>query len=137
MTLLVDTSVLKRLGRREVRQVVEPLGVDGQLARATICDLEIGYSARNATEWDLLVGALNAFSLVETTTVHACSITTPSSISSPASPARAAAGSFRPAASTDVADRLPRGTTVIEQRAHPPGAPRCRLPGGTSTGSRG
>jgi hypothetical protein len=34
------------------------------------CDLEIGYSARNAREWDQLVGALNAFESVETTAEH-------------------------------------------------------------------
>lgn len=70
LTFLVDTSVLKRLGRREIRQAVEPLSLDGALGRTTICDLEVGYSARNAAEWDLLVGALDAFLLVETTAPH-------------------------------------------------------------------
>ncbi|MEX2552267.1 MAG: PIN domain nuclease [Actinomycetota bacterium] len=67
---LVDTSVLKRLGRVEVRKVVEPLAVSGQLGRARICDLEIGFSARNADEWDQLVGALDAFDAVEITALH-------------------------------------------------------------------
>jgi predicted nucleic acid-binding protein len=40
------------------------------LARPTICDLEVGYSARTVEEWDLLVGALAAFSTVDTTTPH-------------------------------------------------------------------
>lgn len=70
LTFLVDTSVLKRLGRPEVRQVVEPLAVSGQLARASVSDLEVGFSARNVDEWDRLVGALNAFGLVETSTAH-------------------------------------------------------------------
>jgi predicted nucleic acid-binding protein len=70
LTHLVDTSVLKRLGRREVRGVIEPLAVRGQLGRPRICDLEIGYSARNAEEWDQLVGALEAFDAVETTAAH-------------------------------------------------------------------
>lgn len=67
---LVDTSVLKRLGRVEVRKVVEPLAVSGQLGRARICDLEIGFSARNADEWDQFVGALDAFDAVEITALH-------------------------------------------------------------------
>jgi len=70
LTFLVDTSVLKRLGRPEVRRVVEPLAVSGQLARASVSDLEVGYSARNGEEWDRLVGALDAFDLVETSAAH-------------------------------------------------------------------
>lgn len=70
MSLLVDTSVLKRLGDAEIRAVIEPLAVSGDLARPTICDLEVGYSARTLEEWDLLVGALAAFSTVDTTTAH-------------------------------------------------------------------
>ena len=70
LTHLLDTSVLKRLGRPEVRGVVEPLAAGGQLGRAGICDLEVGYSARNAGEWDSLVDALDAFVLVETTAGH-------------------------------------------------------------------
>ena len=42
----------------------------GRAARAGISDLEIGYSARNAAEWDELVGALDAFVLVDTTASH-------------------------------------------------------------------
>lgn len=67
---LVDTSVLKRVNRGEVRSVLEVLVNDGGVARPQICDLEIGYSARNATEWDLLIGALDAFGPVETTAKH-------------------------------------------------------------------
>jgi predicted nucleic acid-binding protein len=67
---LLDTSVLTRLGAPSVRAVVEPLAAIGRAARAGISDLEIGYSARNAAEWDELVGALDAFELVETTTEH-------------------------------------------------------------------
>ncbi len=50
--------------------MIEPLAVSGQLARAAISDLEVGYSARNAQEWDRLVGALDAFALVETSAAH-------------------------------------------------------------------
>ncbi len=67
---ILDTSVLTRLGAPSVRAVVEPLAAVGRAARAGISDLEIGYSARNAAEWDELVGALDAFELVETTAEH-------------------------------------------------------------------
>jgi predicted nucleic acid-binding protein len=67
---LLDTSVLTRLGEPSVRAVVEPLAAIGRAARAGISDLEIGYSARNDREWDTLVGALDVFTLVETTADH-------------------------------------------------------------------
>ena len=67
---LVDTSVLTRLGRPSVREVIEPMAGAGQLARPGICDLEIGYAARTADEWDRLIGALDAFVAVETNAAH-------------------------------------------------------------------
>jgi predicted nucleic acid-binding protein len=70
LTHLIDTSVLTRLADAAVRGVVEPLGKDAKVARAGITDLEIGYSTRDAAEWDRLVGALDAFELVETTEAH-------------------------------------------------------------------
>lgn len=70
LTHLADTSVLKRLANPAVRAIVEPLAQAGHLARPSVCDLEIGYSARNADEWDRLVSALGAFDLVETTAQH-------------------------------------------------------------------
>jgi len=70
LTHLIDTSVLKRLGQPRVRAVVEPLSVGGHLARAGICDLEVGYSAGTAREWDHMLDALQAFDLVETTAAH-------------------------------------------------------------------
>lgn len=70
LSFVVDTSVLTRLARGQIREVVEPLAAEGRLARARICDLEIGFSARNAEEWDRLLGALDAFDEVETTTSH-------------------------------------------------------------------
>jgi predicted nucleic acid-binding protein len=70
LRFLIDTSVVKRLGRPAVRGVVEPLAAAGELGRPSICDLEVGYSARNADEWDRLVGALEAFRPVETTAAH-------------------------------------------------------------------
>jgi predicted nucleic acid-binding protein len=63
----VYTGALKRLGSRAVRAAIEPLATAGVLARPTICDLEVGYSARNAAEWDRLSGALDAFDVIETT----------------------------------------------------------------------
>lgn len=70
LTHLTDTSVLKRLAHPTVRSIVEPLAQAGHLARPAICDLEIGYSARNAEEWDRFISALGAFDLVETTAQH-------------------------------------------------------------------
>ncbi len=70
LSYLVDTSVLKRIGQSSVRQVVEPLAANGELARPTICDLEVGYSARSGAEWDELRAALDAFASVETTSAH-------------------------------------------------------------------
>lgn len=70
LTALIDTSVLKRLGRAEVREVIEPLAAAGRLGRPSICDLEVGFSARTSDEWDRLVSALDAFDAVDTTAVH-------------------------------------------------------------------
>jgi len=70
LKFLVDTSVIKQLAQPTVRHVVEPLATAGQLARARITDLEVGYSARNELEWDRLVAALGVFALVESTEAH-------------------------------------------------------------------
>jgi predicted nucleic acid-binding protein len=70
LTFLLDTSVIKRVGRLEVREVIEPLAAAGELGRPSICDLEVGYSARNSGEWDSLLAALDAFVAVETTAAH-------------------------------------------------------------------
>ena len=70
LSFLLDTSVLKRLGHRDVRTVVEPLAATGQVGRPSICDLEVAYSARNAEEWDRLVQALDPFDRIETTAAH-------------------------------------------------------------------
>jgi hypothetical protein len=48
-----------------VRAAIEEFAVVGALARPTICDLEIGYSARNEGEWDRLIGALDAFEAIQ------------------------------------------------------------------------
>ena len=70
LTFVLDTSVIKRLHHPEIREVVGPLALDGALGRASICDLEVGYSARNLDEWDRLIGALDAFTLIETSAKH-------------------------------------------------------------------
>jgi predicted nucleic acid-binding protein len=70
LTHLLDSSVLTRLRHRSVREAIEARAERGELGRAEICDLEIGYSARNAAEWDRLEEALRAFELVETTAEH-------------------------------------------------------------------
>ena len=67
---LVDTSVLTRLGASPVREKIESQANLGELARAGISDLEIGFSARSAAEWDRFVSALTIFDLVETTAEH-------------------------------------------------------------------
>jgi predicted nucleic acid-binding protein len=70
LTHLVDTSVLTRLRAEPVRAAVEPLASAGVVARTSTSDLEIGYSARNAREWDSLVGALEVLTLVEIEAQH-------------------------------------------------------------------
>lgn len=70
LTHLLDSSVLTRLRHRAVREAIEARAERGELGRAGISDLEIGYSARNAAEWDRLEEALRAFELVETTAEH-------------------------------------------------------------------
>jgi predicted nucleic acid-binding protein len=70
LTHILDASVLTRLKRPAIRQAIEPRAQRGELARAGISDLELGYSARNAAEWDQLAEALDVFELVETTAEH-------------------------------------------------------------------
>jgi predicted nucleic acid-binding protein len=70
LTHLIDSSVLTRLRDPAVREAVEARAERGELARAGISDLEIGYSARDADEWDRFVSALDAFELVETNAEH-------------------------------------------------------------------
>ena len=66
---LLDTSVLTRLSAPPVRRQIEEL--DGQgLARMTMTDLEIGYSARNGDEWDRLLVALGAFRRIDVEEHH-------------------------------------------------------------------
>ena len=67
---MVDTSVLSRLRHGVVRAVLEPRTAAGQVARAGISDLEVGFSARNLAEWNRLTAALGSFPLIETDASH-------------------------------------------------------------------
>ena len=70
LTHIVDTSVLTRLQEPAVRKTLEALAAAGQVARAGVSDLEIGYSARTAREWDSFEQALSVFHLIETDAGH-------------------------------------------------------------------
>lgn len=70
LTHLIDTSVISRLGEPTVRTIIEPLTEAGQVGRAGITDLEVGYGSRNAREWDQDMADLSVFELVETTAKH-------------------------------------------------------------------
>lgn len=70
LTQLLDTSVLTRLREPTVREAIEERAQRGELARAGISDLEIGFSARNASEWGRLADAVEVFELVESTAEH-------------------------------------------------------------------
>lgn len=69
MTYLLDTSVLTRLRHPVVRSRVEALDAAG-LARSPMTDLEIGFSASTAADWDRLMAAVAAFPLVEIEPSH-------------------------------------------------------------------
>jgi predicted nucleic acid-binding protein len=62
---IADTSVLTRLADKGTRAVVERLMASSSLARCTISDLEIGFSARNAEEWDGLLRAVRTLVAVD------------------------------------------------------------------------
>lgn len=66
---LVDTSVTTRLASPAVRHAIEELDAFG-LARSTMTDLEVGFSARSAVEWDALHSALHTFRSVEIEARH-------------------------------------------------------------------
>lgn len=70
LTHIVDTSVLTRLQHPTVRAALEPLTRAGLVGRAGISDLEVGFSARTAREWDSFHESLGAFGLIETDAGH-------------------------------------------------------------------
>jgi predicted nucleic acid-binding protein len=69
LSYLVDTSVVTRLRVGAVRARVEALDAVG-VARSSITDLEVGFSAQSATEWDRLIAALDVFDHVEIGPAH-------------------------------------------------------------------
>jgi predicted nucleic acid-binding protein len=70
LTHLLDTSIVSRLGRPEVRAIIDPLTHAGRIGRAGITDLEVGYGSRNTQEWDQDMADLSVFELIETTSDH-------------------------------------------------------------------
>ena len=70
LTHVIDTSVLTRLHHQAVRAAIEFRAAAGQVCRAGISDLEVGFSARNLAEWNRLAAALTAFPLIETEAAH-------------------------------------------------------------------
>jgi predicted nucleic acid-binding protein len=63
--------VITRLAVGAVRDGVEELAADHtRLARTSITDLEVGFSARSAAEFDALVRALEAFEQIEIEPQH-------------------------------------------------------------------
>ena len=58
LTHLVDTSVLTRLSAEQIADRLRPMMRSGQLARAQITDLELGFQARSAAEWDAIQASL-------------------------------------------------------------------------------
>lgn len=69
MTYVLDTSVVTRLRVPAVRAQVQALDGAG-LARTTMTDVEVGFSARNGEEWDGLMAALEAFELLDVEARH-------------------------------------------------------------------
>jgi predicted nucleic acid-binding protein len=69
MTYMLDTSVLTRLRVDAVRQRVTALDGEG-LACTSLTLLELGFSARNADEWDALAKAVGVFGTVAIAEEH-------------------------------------------------------------------
>jgi predicted nucleic acid-binding protein len=61
---LLETSVLTRLRQPDVYRAVVGLTENWTVSRCVISDLEIGFSVRNAGEWDLLNRAVRVYSPV-------------------------------------------------------------------------
>jgi predicted nucleic acid-binding protein len=57
LTHLADTSVLTRLSNPMVLDKIRPMAEAGALARASITDLELGFSGRNVDEWRAIIDA--------------------------------------------------------------------------------
>ena len=66
-THLVETSVLTRLSVAAVRSALQPFIDAVALARCTLTDLELGFSASSASDWDRLQSVLSTLTRVEVT----------------------------------------------------------------------
>jgi predicted nucleic acid-binding protein len=60
-TWLVDKSVLARLGRPEVRQILLPRVRAGNVAVSIVTELEVGFSARSTNDYETTRGTMLAF----------------------------------------------------------------------------
>jgi predicted nucleic acid-binding protein len=68
-THLAETSVLTRLSIAAVRGALQPFIDAVALARCTLTDLELGFSASSASDWDRLQAVLMTLTSVEVTPV--------------------------------------------------------------------
>src|SRR5262249_46066453 len=59
-----------RLSRPAIREAVDRHVVTSHPVRATITDLELGFSARSVGEWDLIASALASFGTVDVEPHH-------------------------------------------------------------------
>jgi predicted nucleic acid-binding protein len=66
-THLAETSVLTRLSVAAVRGALQPFIDAVALARCTLTDLELGFSASSASDWDRLQSVLTTLTPVEVT----------------------------------------------------------------------
>jgi predicted nucleic acid-binding protein len=66
-THLAETSVLTRLSVAAVRGALQPFIDAVALARCTLTDLELGFSASSASDWDKLQSVLTTLTPVEVT----------------------------------------------------------------------
>lgn len=67
LSYLADTSVLTRVAVPRVRDALQQLISSVVITRCTMTDLELGFSARTAAEWDRIQAAAGAFPGVEVT----------------------------------------------------------------------
>ena len=65
LTHLIDIGVASRLGHPDVEMRLLLAVARKRVGRTRVTDLERGFSARSATEWEALVGGLSPFPLVE------------------------------------------------------------------------
>lgn len=70
LTHLVDTSVLTRVRHQQIYERLATLLQDRLLARVSLSDLELGFTARNAREWDRIQRDLHPFAEVSTVPGH-------------------------------------------------------------------